>query len=124
MIRRPPRSTLFPYTTLFRAREPAAMQVDRGERPPRRGCTVRLGHDDGALHARPPWRTWGLDCTGGRASEPLPLGGKRANPWSAATALTRFSGASRRNLSGDRDAPALLVNQSKESPWEASGPSW
>src|SRR2546422_6820357 len=24
MIRRPPRSTLFPYTTLFRSREPAA----------------------------------------------------------------------------------------------------
>src|SRR5258705_725005 len=25
MIRRPPRSTLFPYTTLFRSREPAAV---------------------------------------------------------------------------------------------------
>src|SRR2546426_2625202 len=27
MIRRPPRSTLFPYTTLFRSRQPAAGQV-------------------------------------------------------------------------------------------------
>src|SRR3712207_8237671 len=37
MIRRPPRSTLFPYTTLFRSREPdgvrvaAALQQDVGE---------------------------------------------------------------------------------------------
>src|SRR5258708_29320660 len=30
MIRRPPRSTLFPYTTLFRSREAAA--ADRGHR--------------------------------------------------------------------------------------------
>src|SRR2546422_10006901 len=28
MIRRPPRSTLFPYTTLFRSREPARRAVD------------------------------------------------------------------------------------------------
>src|SRR3712207_7701647 len=40
MIRRPPRSTLFPYTTLFRsllpAREPAATGIlPHGERPPR-----------------------------------------------------------------------------------------
>src|SRR2546427_8352634 len=27
MIRRPPRSTLFPYTTLFRSRRPARLQV-------------------------------------------------------------------------------------------------
>src|SRR5438132_7278892 len=27
MIRRPPRSTLFPYTTLFRSRKPSNMQV-------------------------------------------------------------------------------------------------
>src|SRR3712207_8654858 len=30
MIRRPPRSTLFPYTTLFRSRRP---RVERDERP-------------------------------------------------------------------------------------------
>src|SRR2546425_9587057 len=37
MIRRPPRSTLFPYTTLFRSGladgELAAHQVERGQRP-------------------------------------------------------------------------------------------
>src|SRR5256885_12613228 len=30
MIRRPPRSTLFPYTTLFRSRFLARLRVDRG----------------------------------------------------------------------------------------------
>src|SRR5229473_1316800 len=33
MIRRPPRSTLFPYTTLFRSIEPASREVWRGTRP-------------------------------------------------------------------------------------------
>src|SRR5258708_35036820 len=31
MIRRPPRSTLFPYTTLFRSVRPARVHADRGE---------------------------------------------------------------------------------------------
>src|SRR5947209_8931767 len=54
MIRRPPRSTLFPYTTLFRSRH----------RAPQRA--VRQYHDHHALHrARPApgtgrarWRAW------------------------------------------------------------------
>src|SRR3712207_9165161 len=33
MIRRPPRSTLFPYTTLFRSRVPAGEVVPVGPRP-------------------------------------------------------------------------------------------
>src|SRR5258708_29447138 len=43
MIRRPPRSTLFPYTTLFRsAMKPGAVSVS----------TARGGiHDEAALHA-------------------------------------------------------------------------
>src|SRR3712207_9153680 len=32
MIRRPPRSTLFPYTTLFRSRIPGVRDPDAGER--------------------------------------------------------------------------------------------
>src|SRR5947208_11340791 len=43
MIRRPPRSTLFPYTTLFRSRQglrlpgrPAPRQGGRGDEAPRR----------------------------------------------------------------------------------------
>src|SRR5258708_23616636 len=38
MIRRPPRSTLFPYTTLFRSREPGARH-----RPLRGGCRTSGG---------------------------------------------------------------------------------
>src|SRR3712207_8624648 len=42
MIRRPPRSTLFPYTTLFRSRQrqdarPARHRGDQGERQPQGG---------------------------------------------------------------------------------------
>src|SRR2546430_10325390 len=33
MIRRPPRSTLFPYTTLFRSSPPCASRAPRGTRP-------------------------------------------------------------------------------------------
>src|SRR5438445_7447452 len=43
MIRRPPRSTLFPYTTLFRSRHvgdgvPHALDVGEGRRPARGGA--------------------------------------------------------------------------------------
>src|SRR3712207_3339328 len=34
MIRRPPRSTLFPYTTLFRSREPGERGLGEGSRSP------------------------------------------------------------------------------------------
>src|SRR3712207_7724862 len=48
MIRRPPRSTLFPYTTLFRSRQAArgvaAARRDRLRRPPRgEGDAERIG---------------------------------------------------------------------------------
>src|SRR3712207_7694521 len=33
MIRRPPRSTLFPYTTLFRSQERVDRRLDRGQVP-------------------------------------------------------------------------------------------
>src|SRR2546426_7470543 len=74
MIRRPPRSTLFPYTTLFRSR-PVAGRIPRGlgvggqpprgaEQPhglaPRFRIRVRGRARVGAavLHARPPPRGW------------------------------------------------------------------
>src|SRR3712207_9529578 len=45
MIRRPPRSTLFPYTTLFRSRELVEFSADRerrfGIRPQRRAVVRR-----------------------------------------------------------------------------------
>src|SRR3712207_8285309 len=33
MIRRPPRSTLFPYTTLFRSRLPATLVAEHADQP-------------------------------------------------------------------------------------------
>src|SRR5438132_8807929 len=59
MIRRPPRSTLFPYTTLFRSGVAGAIQpAGVLRRPETAGDAVRLGHDGrrpggpGDLHAR------------------------------------------------------------------------
>src|SRR2546426_9579219 len=42
MIRRPPRSTLFPYTTLFRSRRQPE-QLDRGLRPVEAGVQQQPG---------------------------------------------------------------------------------
>src|SRR5438105_5373791 len=51
MIRRPPRSTLFPYTTLFRsAQEQAAGGAPRGE--PLQGRGARRGAGGGRAGAR------------------------------------------------------------------------
>src|SRR3712207_8915546 len=50
MIRRPPRSTLFPYTTLFRSDDRAAGPPPEHDRPARRAAP-RLG--DARLHAPP-----------------------------------------------------------------------
>src|SRR2546430_12308248 len=46
MIRRPPRSTLFPYTTLFRSRQnesnpPAPLRADQAPAADRRGLTAK-----------------------------------------------------------------------------------
>src|SRR5256885_9404865 len=43
MIRRPPRSTLFPYTTLFRSDREGHIDVDVGYERPREGRTRVVG---------------------------------------------------------------------------------
>src|SRR5258708_11097795 len=50
MIRRPPRSTLFPYTTLFRSIHPGLLVAGRQQRPEQiqRGALGVLGHGVGA----------------------------------------------------------------------------
>src|SRR2546429_6940036 len=50
MIRRPPRSTLFPYTTLFRSRGPARSTRERASRRPvaRHRATGPDARDHGA----------------------------------------------------------------------------
>src|SRR2546427_8509314 len=45
MIRRPPRSTLFPYTTLFRSLQDAALDSDRA------ASVAELGGDGGGADA-------------------------------------------------------------------------
>src|SRR3712207_8200408 len=52
MIRRPPRSTLFPYTTLFRSRagvDPLPVHRDLGEEVVHVHARLRRGRDDGHL---------------------------------------------------------------------------
>src|SRR6267143_3057741 len=51
MIRRPPRSTLFPYTTLFRSRR------RRGRRPGGSGCRARRRPSPGRPSRVPPPRS-------------------------------------------------------------------
>src|SRR2546429_5326427 len=46
MIRRPPRSTLFPYTTLFRSLEAAGLKPDVAEVTMRAENTVALSGED------------------------------------------------------------------------------
>src|SRR6266496_5225758 len=50
MIRRPPRSTLFPYTTLFRSQRPVVRRVELDPLQPERPREDQLGVDAGARH--------------------------------------------------------------------------
>src|SRR3712207_9374620 len=83
MIRRPPRSTLFPYTTLFRSGDPAprteSPEMGRSiARRDRRGCgasaRTQAGHGARALRRA-------LDYVGKRRGEP---GAAAARPFAAA----------------------------------------
>src|SRR3712207_8789075 len=63
MIRRPPRSTLFPYTTLFRSQRAVAVEAEGRE--PRQVERCRHGVDGSpAARARAAWRTrWSRSAT-------------------------------------------------------------
>src|SRR2546422_9577121 len=77
MIRRPPRSTLFPYTTLFRSCRAAARAV----RPDRRRGTPGLGGDRGTV-GLPDAAAGGGACRGPRRAAVVPLvaDGPRVSP--------------------------------------------
>src|SRR5256885_9665163 len=65
MIRRPPRSTLFPYTTLFRSRGCGGVDLGRAPGPPRsRGCVGPRGGGGGVEDRAP--------RPGGGACQPTP----------------------------------------------------
>src|SRR2546422_4179104 len=70
MIRRPPRSTLFPYTTLFRSRSKIHPSV--GANPPR--DKVAQWHGRGPAFS--PWTRPVIDFAGTRIAgkQPFPLG--------------------------------------------------
>src|SRR3712207_7412082 len=66
MIRRPPRSTLFPYTTLFRSIGP----TPTGRSPPGSGKPRKPSHQRGCARNHSTWRP--MDC------KRRPLGRKRS----------------------------------------------
>src|SRR3712207_7380071 len=57
MIRRPPRSTLFPYTTLFRSRLLRGSDGGAGRRRARRARRAARRPRRAARHGRPPERS-------------------------------------------------------------------
>src|SRR3712207_8917100 len=81
MIRRPPRSTLFPYTTLFRShREPGRHAAEDGligsaevhpstDRAAENAACPGEGSDDAEQQQLPSWRTLGLRLHRERRSE-------------------------------------------------------
>src|SRR2546427_7682054 len=70
MIRRPPRSTLFPYTTLFRSRRESRRRAGELGRP-----HPELRHDVARLRA-----AGARDRGGGRLGGPAPSGGPGPPP--------------------------------------------
>src|SRR5256885_10640250 len=88
MIRRPPRSTLFPYTTLFRS---LTRRGNFGERPP-----TRVSHE--GAHAvertRQPLKVeFGLKCVSVKSR------GSHGSPFEAASAARRDRKSTRLNSS-------------------------
>src|SRR3712207_6915021 len=83
MIRRPPRSTLFPYTTLFRSRGDRAVALDRGQ-----SDGVGVGVVDRDLHGA---GRAGVQIGGrrGRARREL-LGIGRAHVWTPVPPISRM----------------------------------
>src|SRR5256885_8597229 len=68
MIRRPPRSTLFPYTTLFRSPSPRRREQERDEG---KGHQPELGQDDPRVRCRGKGHDLGLRpyCAGAGSAE-------------------------------------------------------
>src|SRR3712207_9163775 len=80
MIRRPPRSTLFPYTTLFRSRRQGRVEIG-GSRPSDRGEAVDLRRERGIVRLRrrlPLVRILGIGLLGRARGERRIRAGRRA----------------------------------------------
>src|SRR5215475_10487050 len=98
MIRRPPRSTLFPYTTLFRSWRP----VDPGDQS-HLGAAV-----PGRMRRRGSARAAGAEATAAAAADLLADGGVLADEQGLVTAVRRLAGPARRaRQAADRRIPAV-----------------
>src|SRR5438477_11220946 len=105
MIRRPPRSTLFPYTTLFRS-----LALDEASQP--------LGHDVGAAGARASPRARAGDIGAARRAEPAALRDGRV----VAEALEHAVGHRRRSVgSGSVRAETRATVERRRSDEGAGG---
>src|SRR2546430_16805548 len=96
MIRRPPRSTLFPYTTLFRSKTRGAHVVELRARSGAVARGLRLPHGAGAAHATALARAVARSArlVGGPAARALRTGG--------GSAVRRSLGGARRLRHGGR----------------------
>src|SRR3712207_9202051 len=90
MIRRPPRSTLFPYTTLFRSEQAAVNRWVVGSSP-----------TAGANHSRHRWRGCPSDGAAGAgvAVERLTSSLRRVRPSTLSTSTSLWSGRSEEHTS-------------------------
>src|SRR3989454_7412952 len=88
MIRRPPRSTLFPYTTLFRS--PDALAAALGQKRRMQPVPLESTHEKVAVVPEQiPYPRIGQ--VGGQIGLPHPLGEPQAGRLHAATAPDRFT---------------------------------
>src|SRR3989442_3253712 len=106
MIRRPPRSTLFPYTTLFRSRRPWSVHDGAARRAPRLGragdlLSARPQRRGGPVVWRPAPRAIDRRAGGARGSCP-------GKPHVLAPAAGPLAGA-RRRLAARRSSAALAA---------------
>src|SRR2546430_3076397 len=89
MIRRPPRSTLFPYTTLFRSFDPAGIASERGDRE------TGGGRDRPPSHGREERKSTRLNSSHSQTSYCLFFLKKKkkpqAEPWATGRFLPRHS---------------------------------
>src|SRR5438034_3695431 len=100
MIRRPPRSTLFPYTTLFRSR--SALRARRREHQPRRD-PVRRRRRDGPRRA----------AAGRRSCEPQDR--KSTRPNSSHTVISYAVFCLKKKKTKEKDKTTTLETHPKQS---------
>jgi len=132
MIRRPPRSTLFPYTTLFRSDRPRPRlpAPDRRHRADRRHAR-RLGradvrHDLARLPAthRPPAGRAGLVRRRGPSLRHPPLGPRRHHRDHRAVCATRADGRRSRDLTYSIRSAASSANRRVGHGWRCHRDAW